>query len=80
MKHKRWLIGALILLIGLGGIAVAQQYPMDQMGGQQQPSQPASTVQLDSSFTKANEWLNKNNLSLTGSAAGRDDNAALVKK
>ena len=40
MKHKRWLIGALILLIGLGGIAVAQQYPMDQMGGQQQPSQP----------------------------------------
>ena len=78
MKHKRWLIGALILLIGLGGIAVAQQYPMDQMGGQQPPQQPpqSGTVQLDSSFTKANEWLNKNNLSLTGSAAGRDDNAA----
>jgi|GEM_PF-200703 len=78
MKHKRWLIGALILLIGFGGIAVAQQYPMgDPMGGQQQPAQPpAGTVQLDSSFKAANEWLSKNNHSLTGSAGGRDDNAA----
>ena len=82
MKHKRWLIGALILIIGLGGIAVAQQYPMEPMGGQQQPQQPAQsgTIQLDSSFTKANEWLNKNNLSLTGSAGGRDDGAAFSQE
>jgi len=77
MRHRKWIIGALILILGLAGIAVAQQYPMEPVGGQQQPpAQPATTVQLDSSFTKANEWLNKNNLSLTGSAAGRDDNAA----
>ena len=78
MRHRKWIVGALVLILGLAGIAVAQQYPMgDPMGGQQQPSQPAlSTVQLDSNFTKANEWLSKNNLSLTGSAAGRDDNAA----
>ncbi len=75
MRHKRWLIGALILVIGLAGIAVAQQYPMEPMGGQQQPQQPAQSgmIQLDSSFTAANEWLNRNNLSLTGSATGRDD-------
>lgn len=80
MKHKRWLIGALILLIGVGGIAVAQQYPTDQMGGQQQPAQPASTVQVDASFTAANEWLSKNHLSLTGSPAGRDDAAAFSQE
>lgn len=78
MKHKRWFVGVLILLIGFGGIAVAQQYPMgDPMGGQQQSAQaPASTVQLDASFKAATDWLNKNNLSLTGSAGGRDDTAA----
>ena len=77
MRHRKWIIGALILILGLAGIAVAQQYPMEPVGGQQQPpAQPASTVQLDASFTAANEWLSKKNLSLTGSAAGRDDNAA----
>ncbi|MDP3049417.1 MAG: hypothetical protein Q8N12_08340, partial [Thermodesulfovibrionales bacterium] len=82
MKHKRWLIGALILLIGFGGIAVAQQYPMDQMGGQQPPQQPpqSGTVQVDASFTAANEWLSKNHLSLTGSPAGRDDAAAFSQE
>ena len=55
---------SLILILGLAGIAVAQQYPMEPMGGQQQPQQPQSgAVQLDASFTAANEWLSKNNLS-----------------
>jgi len=68
MRQKKWFIGVLIVLLGLAGIAVAQQYPMEQP--------PQSNVQLDSSFGSANEWLNKNNLSLTGSATGRDDAAA----
>ena len=35
-----------------------------------------STVQLDETFKKANEWLHQNNLALTGGASKRDDLAA----
>jgi hypothetical protein len=66
MKHKRWLVVALILLIGLGGIAVAQQ---DMVPGQQpgmmQPQSPTSAI--DQRFQMANQWLNQNNLSITKS-------------
>jgi len=67
MRHRKWLIG-LVIILGLAGLAVAQQYPMEQP--------PQSNIQLDSSFGAANEWLKNKNLSLTGSAAGRDDAAA----
>ena len=40
----------------------------------------ADTVQLDESFTNANKWLRDNNLNLTGSPSGRDDNAAFSQE
>ncbi|MDP2279783.1 MAG: hypothetical protein Q8K51_16360, partial [Nitrospirota bacterium] len=68
MKHKRWFIGALILLIGFGGIAIAQQ---DMMPGQVQGQQPgmmqpqSPTSAIDQRFQMANEYLNQQKLNIT---------------
>ncbi|GAM09477.1 hypothetical protein OR1_01756 [Geobacter sp. OR-1] len=40
----------------------------------------ADTIQLDETFTKANQWLKKENLSLTGSPSARDDAAAFMQE
>lgn len=62
---KRALL-ALCLVLGLiGAVAFAQE---GDTGG--------SSVQLDETFKKANDWLKKENLALTGSATNRDDVAA----
>lgn len=55
MKSK--VIVALLLVIGLMGTAYAEQAA----------APAASTAQVDARFASANEWLNKNNLSVTGS-------------
>lgn len=39
----------------------------------------ASSIQIDETFTKANIWLSKQSITLTGSPAGRDDNAAFIQ-
>ena len=61
---KRLLIGAL-LLAGLVGAAYAE----DDM-----------SVQIDETFTMAKTWLSRQNLTLTGSPSGRDDNAAFSQE
>jgi hypothetical protein len=40
----------------------------------------ADTLQLDETFTKANQYLKKENLSLTGSPSGRDDLTAFSQE
>jgi hypothetical protein len=40
----------------------------------------AETVQIDDAFTKANQWLSKENLSITGSVSSRDDFAAFSQE
>ncbi len=39
-----------------------------------------TTIKLDETFTKANEWLQKNNLQLTGSPTMRNDEAAFEQE
>ena len=55
------------LLIALSSAVYAEEPPA---------APPEGAVQLDETFKKANTWLNKKNLSLTGGPSGRDDNAA----
>jgi len=62
MKRKVFIL--LFLIIGVAGIAIAQMMPVQQPG--MTPSQP-STSPIDERFQKANEWLNRNNLSVTTS-------------
>jgi hypothetical protein len=38
------------------------------------------SIQLDDTFVKANTWLSQQNLNLTGSPSGRDDNAAFSQE
>lgn len=38
------------------------------------------SVQIDDTFTKAKTWLSQQNLTLTGSPSGRDDNAAFSQE
>ncbi len=38
------------------------------------------TIKLDETFVKANEWLSKNNLQLTGGPTGRNDEAAFEQE
>lgn len=62
MKRKGFI--ALLLVIGLAGIAVAQMMPGQQTGTT--PSQPP-TAAIDARLQTANQWLNQNNLSVTTS-------------
>jgi hypothetical protein len=59
------------LLISLSGAVYAEEPP---------EAVPEGSVQLDETFQKANTWLNKQNLSLTGGPGGRDDNAAFSQE
>jgi hypothetical protein len=58
---KRKILTAMFIVIMLAGIAGAQQY-----GAPQQAAPQQNTAAVDSRFMAANEWLNKNNLSVTG--------------
>src|SRR6266542_7128968 len=40
----------------------------------------ADSVQIDETFTKTNQWLKKENLSLTGSPTARDDLSAFSQE
>jgi hypothetical protein len=59
------------LLIGLSSAVYAEEPPA---------AAPEGAVQLDETFQKANTWLSKQNLSLTGGPSGRDDNAAFSQE
>ena len=61
---KKLLLGAL-LVASLAGAAYAE----DEM-----------SIQIDDTFTKAKTWLSQQNLALTGSPSGRDDNAAFSQE
>lgn len=61
---KKLLVGAM-LLAGMVGAAYAE----DDM-----------SIQIDDTFTKAKTWLSQQNLTLTGSPSGRDDNAAFSQE
>ena len=39
-------------------------------------AEDANSIKIDETFTQATTWLSKQNLAVTGSASGRDDNAA----
>ncbi len=39
-----------------------------------------NSIQIDETFTKAKTWLSQQNLTLTGSPSGRDDNAAFQQE
>lgn len=56
----------LVCMLGIAGFVFAQQPPAGDTG-------------VDSSFVAANEWLNKNNLSVTGSAAGANYDQAFMQ-
>lgn len=65
------LLLAVMFVLGLMPAAFAED-----VGGM-----PAEgTLQLDETFKKTNEWLSKQNLSLTGGPTGRDDNAAFSQE
>jgi len=59
------------LLIGLSSTVLAEEPPA---------AAPEGSVQLDETFQKANTWLSKQNLSLTGGPGVRDDNAAFSQE
>ncbi|HXC93685.1 MAG TPA: hypothetical protein VN652_06710 [Geobacteraceae bacterium] len=59
------------LLIGLSSAVYAEEPPA---------AAPEGSVQLDETFQKANTWLGKQNLSLTGGPGVRDDNAAFSQE
>ncbi|HXC93223.1 MAG TPA: hypothetical protein VN652_04385 [Geobacteraceae bacterium] len=59
------------LLIGLSSAVYAEEPPA---------AAPEGAVQLDETFQKANTWLSKQNLSLTGGPGVRDDNAAFSQE
>lgn len=61
---KKLLLGALLLACMVGGA-----YADDDM-----------SVQIDDTFVKAKTWLSQQNLNLTGSPSGRDDNAAFSQE
>ncbi len=61
---KRLLVGALLVAGMVGGA-----YAEDDM-----------SIQLDDTFVKAKTWLSQQNLTLTGSPSGRDDNAAFSQE
>jgi hypothetical protein len=61
---KRLLVGALLMAGMVGGA-----YAEDDM-----------SIQLDDTFVKAKTWLSQQNLTLTGSPSGRDDNAAFSQE
>lgn len=61
---KKLLLGAL-LIAGMAGAAHAE----DDV-----------SLQIDETFTKAKTWLSQQNLTLTGSPSGRDDNAAFSQE
>lgn len=65
------LLAASMLVLGITTAAFAEE---------EQAAAPESTVQLDETFQKANTWLAKENLSLTGGPSGRDDNAAFAQE
>lgn len=63
---KKSVVLFLVLLLGLVGSAFAQQPPPGDTG-------------VDSAFVTANEWLNKNNLSVTGGAGGANYEQAFMQ-
>jgi hypothetical protein len=69
----RKLLIAALLILGFATIARAE--------GEAAPAAaPEGAVQLDETFQKANTWLAKENLSLTGGPSGRDDNSAYAQE
>ena len=65
------LLVASMLVLGITTAAFAEG---------EQAAAPESSVKLDEAFQKANTWLSKENLALTGGASGRDDNAAFAQE
>lgn len=63
---KRALIATLLTFSIVTGSALAEE--------------GTGTIKLDETFTKANEWLSKNNLQLTGSPTMRNDEAAFEQE
>lgn len=43
-------------------------------------AEDSASLQIDETFTKAKTWLSQQNLTLTGSPSGRDDNAAFSQE
>ncbi|MCX7966123.1 MAG: hypothetical protein N2596_05820 [Syntrophorhabdaceae bacterium] len=62
---KKTFVLILMFLLGFTGFLYAQQPPVD--------------TGIDSAFVTANEWLNKNNLTITGSAAGANYEQAFIQ-
>ncbi|MEW6068827.1 MAG: hypothetical protein AB1610_11120 [Nitrospirota bacterium] len=67
MKKIFAIVACMIFLVA--SIAITQEQPLEQT----QPSMPSQEQQVpspvDERFQKANEWLNQNNLSVTGSSS-----------